>query len=223
MPRVGVILSGCGVFDGSEIHEAVAVLHALDKRGAQAVCLAPEMELDEINHLSQKPTGKKRSVLMESARIARGDITPLSRVRGDEFDAIVLPGGFGAAKNLCDFASKGADCSAEPHTQRVLEEAHVAGRPLGFACISPALAAAIFGQAIRPTLTIGDDVSTAQALEAMGARHKDAVPDAIVVDQANRIVSTPCYMTAQSIAEVFTGADRLVEKVLEMAAMPADA
>lgn len=222
MPRVGVILSGCGVFDGSEIHEAVAVLHALDKRGAQAVCLAPEMELDEINHLNQKPTGKKRSVLMESARIARGDITALSRVRGDEFDAIVLPGGFGAAKNLCDFASKGADCSAEPHTQRVLEEAHVAGKPLGFACISPALAAAIFGRAVHPTLTIGDDVSTAQALEAMGARHKDAVPDAIVVDQANRIVSTPCYMTAQSITEVFTGADRLVEKVLEMAAQPAN-
>lgn len=223
MPTVAVLLSGCGVFDGSEIHEAVAILYALDRRGAGAVCLAPEMELDEINHLDHKPTGKKRSVLMEAARIARGEITPLSRVHGSDFDAIVLPGGFGAASNLCTFAAKGKDCTVEPHTRRVLEEAHAAGKPIGFACISPALAAAIFGREHHPTLTIGDDPATASALVAMGARHEDAAPDAIIADEANRIVSTPCYMTARNISEVFAGADKLVEKILELSAQPAEA
>lgn len=221
MPRVGVILSGCGVFDGSEIHEAVAVLHALDRHGAEVVCLAPEMELDEVNHLTQKPTGKKRSVLMEAARIARGDVTPLAKVKGGDFDAIVLPGGFGAAKNLCDFASKGADCTAHPQVARVLQEAQAAGKPLGFACISPAVAARVFGKDLGPNLTIGDDKATADGLEAMGATHQNCEGDGIVVDNRHRIVSTPAYMYDQRITGVFTGIGRMVDKVMEMAALPA--
>ncbi len=221
MPKIGVILSGCGVFDGSEIHEAVAVLHAIDRHGAQAVCLAPEMELNEINHLSQQPTGKKRSVLMESARIARGDVTPLAKVNGADFDAIVLPGGFGAAKNLCDFASKGADCTAQEQVARVLKEAQKAGKPLGFACISPAVAARVFGKDLGPNLTIGDDKATADGLEAMGATHQNCEGDGIVVDNRHRIVSTPAYMYDQRITSVFTGIGKMVDKVMEMARQPA--
>jgi len=221
MPKVGVILSGCGVFDGSEIHEAVAVLHALDRHGAQAVCLAPEMELDEINHLTQQPTGKKRSVLMESARIARGNVTPLAEVKGGDFDAIVLPGGFGAAKNLCDFASKGAECTAHDQVSRVLKEAQQAGRPLGFACISPAVAARVFGEDLGPNLTIGDDKGTAEGLEAMGATHQNCDVEGVVVDNRHRIVSTPAYMREQRITEIFTGIGNMVDKVMEIASQPA--
>lgn len=221
MPRIGVVLSGCGVFDGSEIHEAVAVLHAIDRHGAQAVCLAPEMELDEINHLNQQPTGKKRSVLMESARIARGDVTPLAKVNGGDFDAIVLPGGFGAAKNLCDFASKGAHCTVHEQVSRVLKEAQKAGRPLGFACISPAVAARVFGKDLGPNLTIGNDKATADGLEAMGATHQNCEGDGIVVDNRHRIVSTPAYMYDQRITSVFTGIGKMVDKVMEMVSQPA--
>ncbi|OAB63155.1 isoprenoid biosynthesis protein ElbB [Leptolyngbya valderiana BDU 20041] len=221
MPKVGVILSGCGVYDGSEIHEAVAVLHALDRHGVQAVCLAPEMELEEINHLNQQPTGKKRSVLMEAARIARGDVTPLAKVKGSDFDAIVLPGGFGAAKNLCDFASKGPDCTVNEQVARVLKEAQQAGRPLGFACISPAVAARVFGKDLGPNLTIGRDKGTADGLEAMGATHQDCEGDGIVVDNRHRIVSTPAYMCDQPIGAVFTGIGAMVDKVMEMVEQPA--
>ena len=221
MPKVGVILSGCGVFDGSEIHEAVAVLYALDRHGAEIVCLAPNIELQEIDHVKQEPTGNTRGVLREAARIARGDITDLATVTGDQFDAIVLPGGFGAAKNLCDFASKGAQCAADEQTARVLREAQRAGKPLGFACISPALAARVFGKELGPNLTIGDDKGTADAIEAMGAVHQNCGVEDIVVDNRHRIVSTPAYMRPQRVTEVFTGIGKMVDKVLEMAEQPA--
>lgn len=221
MPKVGVILSGCGVFDGSEIHEAVAVLHALDRHGAQIAWLAPNIDLQEIDHQTQEPTGNTRNVLREAARIARGDIADLATVMGDQFDAIVLPGGFGAAKNLCDFAMKGPDCTPDEQTARVLIEAQQAGKPLGFACISPALAASVFGQSLSPTLTIGDDAGTAQRLEAMGAKHQNCAVEDIVVDEANRIVSTPAYMRPQRVTEIFIGIGKMVDKVLEMAEQPA--
>ncbi|MEO1008199.1 MAG: isoprenoid biosynthesis glyoxalase ElbB [Planctomycetota bacterium] len=221
MPKVGVILSGCGVYDGAEIHESVAVLHALEKRGAEVACLAPDIELDEIDHLTGEETGQTRRVLREAARIARGRITPLNEVKGGDFDAIVLPGGFGAAKNLCDFAVNGATCQADPETARVLTEAQDAGRPLGFACISPALAARVFGQSLHPTLTIGDDAGTAKGLEGMGATHRDCDVRDIVVDEANSIVSTPAYMYDASVPDVFEGIDRMVDRVLAMVREPA--
>ncbi|MEQ8770562.1 MAG: isoprenoid biosynthesis glyoxalase ElbB [Phycisphaerales bacterium] len=223
MPNVGVILSGCGVFDGSEIHEAVATLTALDQRGASITCLAPDIEFDEIDHLTQQPTGTKRSVLREAARIARGEITDLAKVNGADFDAIVLPGGFGAAKNLCSFATEGAECSVDAQTERVLREAHAAGKPIGFICIAPAVGAKVFGADLAPTLTIGHDAGTAEGLEALGAKHRAVNSTEIVVDDANRIVSTPAYMEAKGPAEVFEGVGKLVEQVLAMAGSPANA
>ena len=216
MLTIGVILSGCGVYDGSEIHEAVATLHALDQRGATARCLAPDASLDEIDHTTQKPTGQTRRVLLEAARIARGAITDLAEVKGSDFDAIVLPGGFGAAKNLCDFATKGADCTVHPEVARVLREARDAGKPLGFLCISPVVAARVFGANGSPELTIGNEQEVADAIGSMGATHTDADPTGIVVDEDARIVSTPCYMYDSSISQVFEGANALVDRVLEM-------
>jgi enhancing lycopene biosynthesis protein 2 len=220
MAKVGVILSGCGVFDGSEIHEAVLMLLALSQRGAHYQCMAPDKPFKAVNHLTKKPEKEERNILAESARIARGEILRLADVKGDEFDAFVLPGGFGAAKNLCTFAADGPKCQVDPDVQRVLTEAHKAGKPLGFACIAPAVAAKVFGKE-SPKLTIGHDAETAAGLEALGAQHISCDVRDIVVDETHRIVSTPAYMEAKTLAELYLGIDKLVAQVLEWAEQPA--
>lgn len=216
-PRFGVILSGCGVFDGSEVHEAVACLWAIDKHGGTYRCLAPRREFEVVDHLTKKPSGRTRDVLAESARIARGEITDIAEANGADFDAIVLPGGFGAAKNLCTFAVDGPNCNVDPEVSRFLREAHEAGRPIGFACIAPAVAAKVFGGTLAPTLTIGHDKGTAAGLEKLGARHVDRNVEDIAIDEENRIVSTPCYMEAKRIGQVFTGCDKMVGALVKMA------
>lgn len=216
--RVGVILSGCGVQDGSEIHEAVATLLAIDRAGAEAVCMAPNKNhLDVVDHAAGKPTGEKRNVLVESARIARGNIRELKTVRAQDVDAVVLPGGFGAAKNLSTFATEGKNCKVDEDVARLLREVHAAGKPIGAICIAPVVIAKVFGADLHPELTIGTDKGTAQALEAMGARHKDCSVTDVVVDRKNKIVTTPAYMLAQRISEAATGIDKLVKAVLELA------
>lgn len=212
MTKVGVILSGCGVFDGSEIQEASATLIALAQRGIGYQCMAPDREFEVIDHLTQKPTGEKRNVLTESARIARGEIVSLSDVKGADFDAFFLPGGFGAAKNLCTFAMQGADCEVDPQVERVLKEANDAGKPIGFICIAPALGAKVFGDK-HVKVTIGHDPGTAAAVSATGATHVRADASEIVVDDTLNIVSTPAYMEAKNPAQVFEGISALVENI----------
>jgi len=214
MSKVGVILSGCGVFDGSEIQEASATLIALAQRSVEYQCMAPDCELDVIDHLTQQPTGEKRNVLTESARIARGEILNLRDVKGDQYDAFLLPGGFGAAKNLSTFATQGAQCSVNPEVDRVLKEANQAGKPIGFICIAPALGAKVFGdQGVK--VTIGHDSGTAAAVNATGATNVGANADEIVIDDALNIVSTPAYMEAKNPAQVFAGISELVENIVE--------
>jgi enhancing lycopene biosynthesis protein 2 len=221
-PKIGVILSGCGVFDGSEIHEAVITLLCLDLHGAAYQCLAPERPFQTVNHLTKQPAGsEKRSVLVEAARIARGDILDLAKVKGADYDGFVLPGGFGAAKNLCTFAVDGPQCQADPQVARVLTEAHAAGRPIGFICIAPAVAAKVFGQSLHPALTIGHDAGTAAGLEKLGARHQPCDVGDFILDAPNRILSTPAYMEARSIKDVYAGVNKLVEKLVELAGRPA--
>lgn len=217
MKKIGVILSGCGFRDGSEIHEAVCALLAIDQAGAEAVCMAPDIELNEMNHYSMELTGAKRKVLVESARIARGKIRNISEVAATELDALVLPGGFGAALNLCDFGLKGAAASVNPEVARLTREIHAAGKPIGAICIAPALIAAILGNEAAPTLTIGTDPATAAELEKTGAKHQDCLATEIVIDQTNRIVSTPAYMLAGRITEVYEGIGKCVKAVVEMA------
>jgi len=142
MKKIGVVLSGCGVYDGSEIHEAVLTLLAIDRQGSEAVCMAPSMEFPVTNHLTSQETAEKRDVLVESARIARGRIRDIKGVTAADLDAIVFPGGFGAAKNLCNFAMKGAAASVNPEVARLLKEMAVAKKPIGAVCIAPALIAA---------------------------------------------------------------------------------
>lgn len=214
--RVGVILGGCGVFDGSEVHEAVSILIALDRRGAEVVCMAPNVEQAQtINHLTRKPAAEHRNVLVESARIARGKVRDLATVKADELDALVFPGGFGAAKNLSTYAADGANCTVNEQVARLMTEMHRAGKPIGLACIAPVIAAKVLSGRV-PQLTIGTDKSTASALEKMGARHHDTSPTDVCVDAANHLVTTPCYMNDVGPWVVFQGAEKMVEEVLRM-------
>jgi enhancing lycopene biosynthesis protein 2 len=215
--KVGVVLSGCGVFDGSEIHEAVITLLAIDRNGAEAVCMAPDMELDEVNHLTSQPTGAKRNVLVESARIARGKIRNIADVKAAELDAIIFPGGFGAAKNLCDFATKGPQASVNAETARLLQEMVAAKKPIGAICIAPALVATVLGKSLSPRVTIGTDAGTAGAINQTGSVHVDCTVREFVVDKEHKIVSTPAYMLAGSIAEAAEGIEKAVKAVLERA------
>jgi len=216
--RVGVLLSGCGVFDGTEIHEAVCTMLALDRAGAETVCMAPDRDQAAVvNHLNQAPQGEKRNVLVESARIARGKIRDVAQVRAEELDAVILPGGFGAARNLSTFADQGPKATVDEGTARLIREMHRAGKPVGALCIAPAVLAAVLGGDAHPELTIGTDEGTGKALEAMGARHVKTPVSDIVVDRRNKIVTTACYMLATRISQVADGADKLVRAVLELA------
>ncbi len=218
MPKIGVLLSGCGVFDGSEIHEAVLTLLFLDKAGAQAVCMAPNIDqYHVINHLTQQPTDEKRNVLVESARIARGNIKDLKEVDASQIDGLIIPGGFGAAKNLSDFAFKGADAKVLPEVQTLLENLLKAGKPVGAICIAPAtLTKALSDKKVE--VTIGSDPQTAAVIETMGGTHKVCTVDMIHLDANHKIVSTPAYMLGPGIKDVAQGIEKLVAKVVELAA-----
>lgn len=219
MRRIGVLLSGCGVYDGTEIHEAVCILLSIDKESAEAVMLAPnELQMHTIDHVSgNEAADENRNILKESARIARGNIHDVKDATADTLDALILPGGFGAAKNLCTFATEGSDCSINSDVQRLLLEMIDSRKPIGVACIAPAvLARALKGRGIAVKLTIGKEPGTAQALEAMGATHVECEVDDVVVDHEHRVVSTPAYMLATRISQVETGLDKLVKEVIAL-------
>jgi enhancing lycopene biosynthesis protein 2 len=219
MAKVGVVLSGCGVFDGSEIHEAVITLLAIDRAGAEAICMAPNIEqMHVINHLTgEVAAGEKRNVLVESARIARGKIRDIKDVGVDDFDALIFPGGFGAAKNLCDFAVKGPACDIHPEVARLVRQAVQKKKPLAAVCIAPALLAKVLGEdKLAHRLTIGTDADTAKALEAMGSTHEACPVREFVVDRQNKIVSTPAYMLAGRIGEAADGIEKTVRALLQL-------
>lgn len=215
-PKVGVVLSGCGFLDGSEIHEAVLTLLCLDEAGAAVVCAAPRgPQMHVVDHAKKAPAaGQTRDMLTEAARIARGRIVDLATLNAADLDAVVMPGGFGAAKNLSDFATKGADASVHPEVARLLREMVAAKKPIGAICIAPAVVAAAIGRTAHPTLTIGDDAGTAAALEAMGCKHRDCAVGDCVVDEVNGIVSTPAYMYEAAIGDVAKGIRKAVSAVL---------
>ncbi len=217
-PKVGVLLSGCGVYDGAEIHESVLTLLALDRAGAEAVCLAPDVaQKHVVNHLTGQPAeGETRNVLVEAARIARGKVKSLSGFDPSALDALVLPGGFGAAKNLCDFAFRGADCEVHPEVARVVGAVHAAGKPVGALCIAPVLLARLLGSE-KPKLTIGTDPGTAAAIGKMGGEHVSCGGGKAVVDEEKRLVTTPAYMLDSPISEVSAGIEKLVAELLRMA------
>ncbi|MFJ4056121.1 MULTISPECIES: isoprenoid biosynthesis glyoxalase ElbB [Pseudomonas] len=213
--KVAVILSGCGVYDGAEIHESVITLLRLDQRGAQVQCFAPNIaQMHVINHLTGEQVPESRNVLVESARIARGEVKDISEARAEDFDALIVPGGFGAAKNLSDFATQGSECTVNPQVLALAEAFAEACKPVGLMCISPALAAKIYGPGV--VCTIGNDADTAAAVVKMGGTHEECDVHDIVEDTQRKLVTTPAYMLAQSISEAAGGIYKLVDRVLEM-------
>jgi enhancing lycopene biosynthesis protein 2 len=217
MKKIAVILSGSGVYDGSELHEAVLTLLAIEQNGASYRCFAPNIEQHHVvNHLtSEVSETETRNVLVESARIARGDIEDVKELYVDEFDAVILPGGFGAAKNLCDFAINGTDCLVNEDVLVKCQAFAKASKPAGYMCIAPALMPFVYGEGVKAT--IGRDPGTAEAMVAMGAEHVKCDVDEIVVDDACKVVSTPAYMLASNISEAASGINKLVAKVVELA------
>lgn len=214
--RIAVILAGCGVYDGSEIHEAVCTLLAISRAGAEAVCYAPDIaQAHVVNHLTGEEAPETRNVLVEAARIARGKIQPLAAFDAGSVDALVIPGGFGAAKNLCDFAFKGPDCTVDPALVAAVAAMRAAGKPIGALCIAPAILARLLGsQGVE--LTIGNDAETAGALESLGARHRITKAGEVVVDETLRVVTSPCYMLESTLAEIADGAENTVKSLLAL-------
>ena len=216
MTKVGVLLSGCGVYDGAEIHESVITLLALDRAGAEILCMAPNMDqMHVIDHTSGEVASETRNVLVESARIARGKITDLAEVKASDMDALILPGGFGAAKNLCNFAVAGPDAEVHPEVARIVREMVDAEKPVGAMCIAPAVLAAVLGDGAE--LTIGTDEDTASALEKMGIAHVSCPVEESRLDEKRKLVSTPAYMLAGRISEAAAGIEKLVADVLRLA------
>jgi len=214
--KVAIILSGCGVFDGAEINETVLTALSLDQLGAQVEYFAPDINQHHVlNHLTGEEMPEQRNVLVESARITRGKSRDIRELKAADVDAVTLPGGSGVAKNLSDFAFKGADCRVQEYILQAILQFKEVKKPVGLICISPALSAKIFGEGVR--CTIGDDADTAAAITQMGGVHQDCAVDGIVVDEKNRLVTTPAYMLAQSISEAAKGIHKLVEQVLAMA------
>ncbi|HEY3447746.1 MAG TPA: isoprenoid biosynthesis glyoxalase ElbB [Myxococcales bacterium] len=215
--RIGVVLAGCGYLDGSEIHEATVTLLELDRLGATVRAAAPDVpQMHVVDHLAGKPTAEKRGVLLEASRLVRGKIEPLSNLKASDLDAVVFPGGFGVAKNLCTFAVDGPKFKVEPQVERLVKEMHAAHKPMGFICIAPVIAAKVLGDQ-HPRLTIGDDRETAAVLEGLGAKHVVCKVDEIAVDERLKVVSTPAYMLGPTIAPVAAGIAKLVAKLIELA------
>lgn len=208
MKKIAVILSGCGVFDGSEIHETTLCLYALSKNEFDYECFAPDKDqMHVINHLTGEEVAEKRNVLTESARIARGDIKPLTDFNVNDFSGVILPGGFGAAKNLSTFAVDGENFSVDPEIEKLIKSVHNAKKPIGALCIAPVIVAKVLGAKV----TIGNDEGTATAIEKSGGKHVNKEYNEIAIDEDNLVVSTPCYMLAENIYQVGVGIEAAVQ------------
>ena len=212
--KIAVVLSGSGVYDGSEIHEATLALYAISKNGGEYQIFAPDVDQHHVvNHITGEEMPETRNVLVESARIARGNIKALSDFAVEDFDAILLPGGFGVAKNLCSFAFDGADCKVNVEVEKALRAMHKAAKPIAALCIAPALIARVL---TGVKVTIGHDAGTAGAIVSMGSQHTPAGHGEVVIDKENKIITTPCYMLDASIAQIGEGAENVVKAIMEM-------
>ena len=214
MKKFAVLLSGCGVFDGAEIHEATLSLLAIVKQGGSYEIFAPDTKMHHvINHITGEEMEETRNVLVESARIARGQIRNLTQFNPASFDGLLLPGGFGAAKNLSSWAFEGADASVLPEVEEAITGMLALKKPVGALCISPVILAKVLG---KVHLTIGNDESTIDALESLGANHVYTTHGEVVVDPDYKLVTTPCYMLDATIDQIADGANNLVDAMIKL-------
>ncbi len=217
MKKVAVILSGCGFLDGAEITEAISTLIAIGQNGAAYEVFAPNKDVEETNHLTQKPTGQKRNALQEAARIARGEIQPLEQLKAKDFDALAFPGGFGAALHLCDFGEKGSGGHIDPQVARIVKEFSDSHKPIAAICIAPAIMALALGKK-GVNVTIGEDAGTASELEKTGAKHQNCAVEQYVVDHSNKVITTPAYMYGSARPhQIFAGVSGAIAELIKMA------
>ncbi|MEA1874541.1 MAG: isoprenoid biosynthesis glyoxalase ElbB [Bacteroidota bacterium] len=206
--KIAVILAGNGVYDGSEIHETTMAMYAIAKNDMEYMCFAPNIpHAHVINHLTGEEMNESRNVLVEAARLARGQVKDLKQLNVDEYDAILIPGGFGAAKNLCDFAFKGDAMTVLPELEEIIKAFHKKQKPIGALCIAPTIIAKVLGAKV----TIGTDTETAKAIVSMGGVHEEKSTIDITIDEKNKIVTNPCYMSATNIYEIGEGSEACVE------------
>ncbi len=211
---IAVILSGCGNQDGAEIHESTLTLLAIHKNGADYSCYAPDIKQHHVlNHITGQEMDEERNVLIESARIARGQVTDLAEFSAADHDALILPGGLGAAKNLSDYAFAGTACAINPDVQKAVTDMVTAGKPVGALCIAPVILARLLDDVL---ITIGQDSASIANIESMGARHRSTLQAEVVVDTTHKIVTTPCYMLDARVDQIAAGAERLVAEVLKL-------
>jgi len=214
MKKIAIILSGNGVYDGAEIHEATMTMYAVVKQGGEYQIFAPEIEQHHvINHITGEEMKETRNVMVEAARIARGNIKPLSDLRVSNYDAIMFPGGFGVAKNLSTFAFDGADCTVIPDVERVIMEAVKESKPIGALCISPAIVAKVL-EGVR--VTIGQDKETAAIINKMGSSHIETDHGEVTIDEDFKVATTPCYMLEAKITDIADGAMNVTKAVFDM-------
>ena len=214
MKKFAVLLSGSGVYDGAEIHEATLTMLAIARQGAEYECFAPDINQHHvINHLNGEEMNETRNVLVESARIARGNIKDLKEFDGKNFDAIIFPGGFGVAKNLSTVAFEGADATVIPEVETAIKQMFELKKPIGALCISPTIIAKVLSDV---NVTIGQDKDTAEVIESFGATHIETEHGDVVVDEDNLVFTTPCYMLEASILDIDDGATNVVYAMLEM-------
>lgn len=217
MKKIAVVLSGCGHRDGSEITESVSLLIGLTQAGAEVHCFAPDIEIPVVNHMNGEVQKEKRSLLQEASRIARGHIQSLDKLHAKDFDALAFPGGYGAAKNLCNWAEKGAQCEVNPDVKRVILDFYNASKPIGAACMAPVLLARVLGDK-KVTVTIGDDPATAAEIKKTGAQHEECPVDDYITDRETKVVTTPAYMYGDAKPnEVFKGIFGLAHELVEWA------
>ena len=212
--KFAVILCGCGHRDGSEIHEATLSLWAIHKNGADYQCFAPNITQHHVlNHLTGEEMPEQRNVLIEAARIARGKVKDLAQFDAAAYDGLVIPGGLGAAKNLCTYAFDGPDCTVNPDLAQAIQAMHQVGKPIGALCIAPVIVAKVLG---KVTVTAGQDKATAENISTMGGRHTQTQQGEIAIDQANKIVTTPCYMLDSRVDQIGEGAYNLIKAMLSL-------
>lgn len=212
MKKFAVVLAGCGVFDGAEITEAVLTLLAIDRAGASFQCFAPDIEqYHVIDHLKGQPSSEKRNVLTEAARIARGSVRPMSDFNASGFDALIFPGGFGAAKNLCTWAWEGDSARVNEEVEKAVLAMYSQGKPIGAMCIAPVILAMIFKDA---TLTTGKDPASGGFIEKKGSRYVETGHGEVVIDKENNLFTTPCYMLDASISQIAEGTQNIVNEML---------
>jgi len=212
MKKFSVVLAGCGVFDGAEIHETVLTLLAIEKNGSSYQCFAPDIsQYHVLNHLTGKPMNESRNVLVESARIARGNIKPLRAFRASDFDAMIFPGGFGCAKNLCTWAIEGDHCKVDHDVEAAIKAMFEAGKPIGAMCIAPVILGKLFKGS---NLTTGQDPASRAFIEKSGNRYTPTIHGEVIVDPVRKLFTTPCYMLESSLVQIQTDTDNIVREML---------